>query len=104
MKKSHARILMTLAIVIIAVVIVSAVFFSKRSGYDLPTFTAGMSKADADKLYESANKMIEDDLKVKTDLSTSDPAQARDASLAAQKAQNDLSLAYNTYISSIIKT
>jgi len=77
---------------------------SKRSYYDVPTFTSGMTAEQATTLYQATLDAINADLEKRANeaIVAGTPEKAKEYSLEAQKAQMELSLALNTYLVDIV--
>lgn len=73
---------------------------SKRSYYDVPTFTSGMTADQVTTLYQATLDAINMDLETRANqaIAAGTPEMAKQYSLEAQKAQMELSLAYNTFM------
>lgn len=73
------------------------------SYYDVPTFSSPMTVDDAKQAYQAAIDAINTDLKTRSQaaIDAGNPADAKKFALDAQKAQSDLSLAFNTYMVTI---
>lgn len=74
-------------------------FFSRYSNFDAPKFD-GLSIEDATKLYEKTLTELSEDLKKRSEeaIAAGKPDDAKKFALDMQKAQQDFSLAYNTYM------
>lgn len=81
------------------IMMVKKSFFSRYSYFDMPKFD-GLSAVEASQLYEKTIADIEADLLKRSEaaIAAGNPMEAKKLALDMQKVQQDLSLAYNTYM------
>jgi len=78
-------------------------FTAEKSYFTVPTFAPPMTVDDAHTAFQTAIDAINADSQAQAQaaISAGNPGLSKQINLQAQKAQMDLSLAYNTYVTSI---
>lgn len=86
-------------LVALVLVFVKTRLFSRYSYFETPKFD-GMTPEEASKLYEKTLELMNNDLKTRSEaaIAAGNPAEAKKMALDTQKAQQDFSLAYSTYM------
>jgi hypothetical protein len=91
------------ALAVVLIILLWRFFTAKKSYFDVPTFASPMTADEAGAAYQKALDAInsETEAKAQAAIQAGNLDEAKKINLDAQRAQMELSLAYNTYVTSI---